>query len=95
MWDEMKIKDLVFDKHTCELIGLANPGEINNHLDNFERQCNNSTQNERQNFAYHMLMFMVGGFFTCLEFPYGQFATRHASADTLFPIVWDAVTQLE
>ena len=29
MWDEMKIKeDLVFDKHTCELIGFAKAGEI-------------------------------------------------------------------
>ena len=96
MWDEMKIKeDLVFDKHTCELIGFANAVEINNHLESFEQQCNSSSQNEHHNVATHMLMFMVRGIFTSLEFPYGQFPTRDASADTLFPIVWDAVAQLE
>ena len=42
-----------------------------------------------------MLMFMVRGIFTDLEFPYAHFPTRDASADTLFPIVWDAVAQLE
>lgn len=96
MWDEMKIKeDLVFDKHTCELIGFANAGEINNHLDSFKRQCNNPTQNGHPNVATHMLMFVARGIFTSLEFPYAQFPTRDASADTLFPIVWDAVAQLE
>ena len=41
IWDEMKIKDdLVFDKHTCELIGFVNCGDINSHLDDLEHQCN-------------------------------------------------------
>ena len=30
MWDEMKVKEgLVFDKHTCNLIGFTNIGQIN------------------------------------------------------------------
>ena len=33
-WDEVKIKEtLIFDKHTCELVGFTNVGDINNHLD--------------------------------------------------------------
>ena len=36
----MKIKeDLVFDKHTCELIEFADLREINNILDTLEHQC--------------------------------------------------------
>ena len=40
VFDEMKIReDLVFDKHSCELLGFVNLGEINNILTEFERQC--------------------------------------------------------
>ena len=35
------------------------------------------------------------GYFTSLEFPYGQFPTRDVSADTMFPIVWDAGNELD
>ena len=42
-----------------------------------------------------MLTFMVRGIFTKLEFPYAQFPTRGVTADKLFPIVWDAVRNLE
>jgi len=37
LFDEMKIKeDLMFDKHTCELVGFVDLGEINNILDRLE-----------------------------------------------------------
>ena len=40
VFDEMKIReDLVFDKHSCGLVGFVNLGEINNILTEFERQC--------------------------------------------------------
>lgn len=42
-----------------------------------------------------MLTFMVREIFTKLEFPYAQFPTRGVTADKLFPIVWDAVRNLE
>ena len=38
-----------------------------------------------------MLLFMVRGMFSSLEFPYAQFSTKGATADVLFPIVWEAV----
>ena len=94
LWDEMKIKeDLVFDKNTCQLIGFTDLGDINNHLDNFERQC--SSNNTSSDVATHMLMFMVRGLCSHLEYPYAQFPTRGATADSLFPIVWESVQRLE
>ena len=42
-----------------------------------------------------MLLFMIRGLFSSLEFPYAHFATRGASADILFPLVWEAVERLE
>ena len=94
LWDEMKIKeDLVFDKNTCQLIGFTDLGDINNHLDNFERHC--SSNNTSSDVATHMLMFMVRGLCSHLEYPYAQFPTRGATADSLFSIVWESVQRLE
>ncbi len=43
--DEMKVReDLVFDKHSCRLIGFVNLGEINQTLDKFKRQCQSREQ---------------------------------------------------
>lgn len=95
VFDEMKVReDLVFNKHSCELVGFIDLGEINNVLTNFERQCNDP-ENVEDAVATHMLTFMVRGLFTSLEFPYAQFATKGATADLLFPIVWVAVRNLE
>ena len=96
-WDEVKIKEnLVFDKHTCELIGFTDLGSINNHLDRVQEQCqSNQSSPSHKNVATHMLLFMVRGMFTHLEFPYAHFATRGATADTLYPLVWEVVQRLE
>ena len=60
-WDEMKIKgDLCFDKHTCELIGFTNIGEINNSLDQYEQYCKNPSSSTRS-VASHMLVFFGQG----------------------------------
>lgn len=97
VFDEMKIReDLVFDKHLCELVGFVNLGEINNILTEFERQCKGETDVVNEDaIAKHMLTFMARGIFTKLEFPYAQFPTRGVTADKLFPIVWEAVRNLE
>ncbi len=92
-WDEMKIKeDLVFDKHTCTLVGFTNVGEINDVLDKVEQQADKKSH---CNVSTHMLLFMVRGMFSTLEFPYAHFATRGISCDSLYPIVWEAVQHLE
>ena len=91
----MKIKGyLCFDKHTCELIGFTNIGDINNQLDRYEQHCANPSSGTHS-VATHMLMFMVRGMFTSLEFPYAQFPMTDATADALFPLVWEAVYNLE
>ena len=76
IWNEMKIKEnLVFDKHTCELVGFTDVGDINNELNKVEQQCQ-SVGLTHCNVATHMLLFMIRGMFTNLEFPYAHFATR-------------------
>ena len=43
----------------------------------------------------HVLVLMVRGIFFKLEFPYAHFGTMAVTADTLSPIVWEAIRQLE
>lgn len=91
-WDEMKVKEgLVFNKHTCELIGFVDIGDINNDLNCLEHGADSPPRDV----ASHMLLFMVRGLFTKTNFPYAHFATKNASADTLYPIVWEAVERLQ
>ena len=72
----------------CELVGFTNLGDINSQLDRVQEQCE-SEQNSHghANVASHMLLFMVRGMFTSLEFPYAHFETRGATADTLYPLI--------
>ena len=94
VWDEMKVKKgLVFDKHTCNLVGFTNIGEINNELDNVEKEC--EEEGASSNVATHMLLFMVRELCTSLVFPYAHFATQGATADVLYPMVWEAVRRIE
>ena len=88
--DEMKIKDgLVYNKQCGKVIGFADFGDINNELMQLEKST------EHPPIATHVLVLMVRGLFFKLEFPYAHFATEGVSADTLYPIVWEAVRRLE
>ena len=97
VFDEMKVReDLVFDKHSCRLIGFVNLGEINETLDKFERQCQNKEQViSEESVANHMLVFMIRGLFTSLEFVYAQFPTHGLTGESLFPIVWKTIRNIE
>ena len=91
--DEVRIKEgLVFDKRDCKLIGFVDVGDINNYLLKFEKSM---LDNQSSQLAKHMLVLMVRGLIIPVEFPYAQYATSGASADLLFPMVWDAVQHLE
>ena len=94
--DEVKIKnDLVYCKNTGELIGFANLGEINNLLVEFEKQCQDEMSAE-PDIASYMLVFMVRGVTTTLEYPVAHFPCGNCiTADFLFPLVWDAIRHLE
>ena len=92
-WDEMKIKEgLVFDKHACKLVGFTSIGNVNDILDKVEQQVDGKLYS---NVSSHMLLFMVQGMFSSLEFPYAHFATKGISADYLSPIVWEGVQRLK
>ena len=92
-WDDMKIQeDLIFDKHSCSLIGFTNVGDVSNMMDKIEQEDNNKLH---CNVSSHMLLFMVRGMCSTLEFLYAHFVTRGITADSLYPIVWEAVQCLE
>lgn len=94
--DEVKIKnDLVYCKHTGELIGFANLGELNNSLVEFEKQFENE-MSTMPDIASYMLVFMVRGVTTTLEYPVAHLpCAKCITADFLFPLVWDAIRLLE
>ncbi len=86
--DEMKIKrDLVFDKHTGELIGFTNLGDINEELNLL-----NENQNEM---ATHMMAVMVRSICANFKFQLAHYPTAKTTAGDIFPIVWELVEHLE
>ena len=88
--DEMKIKEgLVYNKYSGEIIGFTHLGDINDELTKLEQDTDHPP------IATHVLTFMVRGLLFKLEFPYTHFATRGITAETLCPIVWEAVRILE
>ena len=72
-------EDLVYNKHSGEFIDITN---VNNHL---EQSCTGEAIKPQR--ATHMLVFMIRGLFSSLEFPYTQFPVATASEEVLFPIV--------
>ena len=90
-------EDLVFNKHSCEIIGFVNLGKINTVLTEIKRQCTgeNISVIDETSVATHMLTFMVRGMFMTMEFLYVQFPTNGVTTRQLFLIVWDAVRNLE
>ena len=91
--DEMKIKeDLVYDKNSGNIIGFTSLGDIGDTLTELEDKSRNTTH---PSVAQYILVIMVRGIFFKLDFPYVHFGTQGVTADFLFPIVWEAVRQLE
>lgn len=92
--DEVRVKDgIVYDKHSCQVIGFTNLGDINSHLLAFERSL--GTDQLEPSVAKYMLVFMVRGLIIPLEFPYAQYPTTGITADLLFPVAWEVVRHLE
>ena len=93
--DEMHIKeDLVFDKHSGELIGFVDLGDINTHLLQYEGRLKADSPPKPQ-LAKLMLVIMVRGLFTKLQFPYAQFPCANLSGDQLYDPFWEAVRRVE
>ena len=85
--DEMKVQeDLVWDKHTGDLIGYVDLGY---------KEVNWATLKDSQQIAPHILVFLVRSVVNPLKFSFANFATKDVSAINLFPIFWKAVGILE
>lgn len=93
--DEIHIKeDLVFDKHSGMMIGFMDLGNINMHLLHFEESVKRDTPPEPQ-IAKSMMVFMVRGLFTRLQFPYAQCNCANLSGEQLYKPFWEAVRRIE
>lgn len=79
--------------HTGSLIGFSDIGDINSHLQMFERSV--SGDEVQEPLASHMLVMMVQGIFSNLEFPYVQFPCVELSGEQMYEPFWNAVHRLE
>ena len=92
LMDEMYIReDLVYNKHTGQLVGYTNLGDINNHLLDFERQLQMEQDPEEISLAKTMMVFMVKSLFGLFRFPYAQFPCAKINGDLLYQPFWKAV----
>ena len=92
--DEIHIREgLVYDKHSGALLGFTDLGDVNNLLMEFERSLTSDAPSG--SLSKSMLVFMVRGLFTHLQFAYAQFACSSVSGDQLFTPFWEGVWRLE
>ena len=64
-------------------------------MSKFERQLERGTEVTRQPLAKTMLVLMVRGLFSGLQFPYVQFPCGTLRGDQMFHILWKTVGRLE
>lgn len=63
VFDEVKVKeDLVYNKHSGELIGFVNVTDINQHLTALERACSDNSEAHVPQLATHMLVLRLEGY---------------------------------
>lgn len=94
-FDEMKLKEgLVYDKHSDQLVGFVALQGVSNHLLDVERQCHSDTP-QPPTLASHMLVVFIRGVFIHFNFPLAQFPSHGLTAYHLYPIITEAIMQLE
>ena len=85
--DEMKIQeDLVWDKHTGDLIGYVNLGDSQLHY---------ATLKKSDDIASHVFDFLLRSIVNPLKFTLANFATKNLTSLQLFPLLWKTVGILE
>lgn len=90
--DEIKVKsDLVYKKHSGELIGYTNLNMVSNELVDMEKTAASQTAN----LAEHLLVIMVRGVTSSFKYPLAAFATKSLTADILYSIMWETVEIVE
>ena len=77
------------------LIGFVNTGSINIHLSNLGHHLEKGSGVVEQPLAKTMLVVMVRGLFSGLQFPYVQFPCGALRGDQMFHILWKTVGRLE
>ena len=93
--DEMHVKkDLIFNKHSGELIGFSNLGDINNHLEVYLRSLDTDIE-QLPPLAKSVMVFMVRGLFTKMQFAYAQFPCCSLTGDKLYAPFWNALSRIE
>lgn len=94
--DEMHVKeDLIYNKHSGELVGFMNLGDMNTHFINLQRAAEEGQSEKIRPLAKSLLVVMVRGLFTSLQFPYAQFPCTNLTGDLMFDIFWETVERLE
>ena len=106
IFDEMHIKEeLVYNKQTGELVGFTNLGAINQHLIEFEQSVTlepdsatatvtQSSVGSQHSLAKSMLVMMVRGLLTNLQFPYVQFPCTNLTGEQIYDPFWEAVMRM-
>lgn len=74
-------------------MGYTNLGDLNTHLLHFEQSL--ETDEVQEPLANSMLVLMVRGLFSKLQFPYAQFPCTAVSGDQFYDVFWEAVGRLE
>lgn len=88
----MKVKkDLVYNKHTSQIVGFVNPGSTEQQLLALEQE----ERSAASPLATHVLQFMVRGICMRLDYTVSHFATSSLSVEQLYPIVWDVIRAVE
>ena len=83
----MKIQEnLVWFKHTSDLIGFVELGDMN---------LNYATLQETNVIASHVLVFLLQNVVNPFKFGLVNFATKNATASQIFPLFWKAVAICE
>lgn len=84
LFDKIKIKpDLVYDKHTGDLIGFCNLDAVGNEL----LELGKATTN--------LCIFFLSWWEESLKLQLAGFVIKSITADFLYPIIWKAVSILE
>ena len=87
LFEEMNIQeDLVWDKHTGELIGYVDLGDI---------KLNYATLQDVKELATHVLVFLVKSVVNPLSYSFATFATTGIKSFQNFPLFWKTVNILE
>lgn len=89
------IVSLLCGPTTGNIIGFTDLGEVNNHLAKFEKSIEESDVETQEPLAKSMLVVMVRGLFSKVQFPYLQIPCSKLHGYELYDIFWAAVERLE